>query len=323
MPFIKNFFDKNKRYVITLQYIIIIVIFYFLFKNLHKNYHQLNLGDLKLDLMSLLLSFPFLLMSFPLAVYGWKLTLKILKEDVPYWKCFQFSSLTLLAKYIPGYVWPYIGKIYFCKKEGVSEPKAMVSIYIDQWMIIVSGILFFLISYHANSMDVWKNDAVSAYMPVGFFILIFLHPRVMVGLLNFILKKKQKEKIKIEIKLLGIFELILIYSGFWLLCGVGFNFFINSIYAIGFGKVFVVAGILSMSWVIGFLSFFVPMGLGVREAVISVLLSAIMPSAIAIVIAIVSRIWLVVPELIYGGYPLIKKTLVSEKTNDPVENFLT
>lgn len=323
MPFINNFFDKNKHYLIILQYIIIVVIFYFLFKNLHKNYYQLDIRNLKLDLMSLLLSFPFLLMSFPLAVYGWKLTLKILKEDVPYWKCFQFSSLTLLVKYIPGYVWPYIGKIYFCKKEGVSEPKAMVSIYIDQWMIIVSGILVFLISYYTNFIDIWKNDAVSEYLPVGFFIFIFLHPRIMVGLLNVILKKKQKEKIKIEIKLIGIFELILIYSGFWLLCGVGFNFFINSIYTIGFDKVFVVAGIFSISWVIGFLSFFVPMGLGVREAALSVLLSAVMPPAIAIVIAIVSRIWLVIPEFLYGGYPLIKKTLLNAKANDPVENLLT
>lgn len=310
-----NCVKKNKLYIYLFQFSIISLIFYFLFHNAFQNYSQLTNHHFKFDIVNFCVSLPFLFMSFPLNVYGWKTILRTMGENIAFKKCFKFASLSLLYKYIPGYIWPYLGKIYYCKGEGIPETKTSVSIYIEQWMTITSGIILFFITLLFGQSIFYKENIIAQYFPLLVLITVFLHPKVIIWFLNFILKIAQKDEIKIDLRILSIIELMLIYLGFWMLCGVGFCFLTNSIYSIGFDKLHLFAGIFAISWVIGFLSFFVPMGLGVREAILSALLSFFMPGEIAIIIALAARLWLTLPEIVYGGLPMLKQIHSRSKSN--------
>jgi uncharacterized membrane protein YbhN (UPF0104 family) len=57
--------------------------------------------------------------------------------------------------------------------------------------------------------------------------------------------------------------------------------------------------------VAGFVAIFSPGGIGVREAISSAILAGFIPTADAVVLSLLFRLWTVVMEAIFGGFGLI------------------
>ena len=58
-------------------------------------------------------------------------------------------------------------------------------------------------------------------------------------------------------------------------------------------------GTYVLAWIIGFLAFFTPGGLGVRETVLVLMLNLYLPVYISAVLAILSRVWWIIGELVW------------------------
>ena len=71
-------------------------------------------------------------------------------------------------------------------------------------------------------------------------------------------------------------------SGFFLLCA-GF-------YPVSWHNMLPFAGIFSLSWVIGFLAFITPSGLGVREGAMALLLAPFIPAPFPAIIALAAAL---------------------------------
>jgi hypothetical protein len=75
-----------------------------------------------------------------------------------------------------------------------------------------------------------------------------------------------------------------------------------------------VASFLVISGVISHLAFFIPAGLGIREVSLSLLLSAYVPFGIAVVIALVFRLWMTLSEVFWTLVTLLVCRLASART---------
>ena len=73
----------------------------------------------------------------------------------------------------------------------------------------------------------------------------------------------------------GILWLLAVYLLLWALLGVAFFLFIKSLTPVLISQLLVVTGIYAAAWSIGFLSVITPSGLGVREGVLSLLLTLV------------------------------------------------
>jgi hypothetical protein len=97
-----------------------------------------------------------------------------------------------------------------------------------------------------------------------------------------------------------------VYVFIWIIGGILLYAIVNILYDLPVAHLGYVIG----SWsIVGFLSsllLFSPSNLGITEVGLSILLSAIMPSSIAVVIAIFARILLISYEIVWAGisYPL-------------------
>ena len=80
--------------------------------------------------------------------------------------------------------------------------------------------------------------------------------------------------------------------------GIGFYLMSKAIYPIGFNEFFYMMAAYALANVIGILSFFTPMGVGVRETILILALKIIMPTPYAVVISIVSRLWTTAGDLL-------------------------
>ncbi len=97
------------------------------------------------------------------------------------------------------------------------------------------------------------------------------------------------------VRLIGLYFLL------WGLLGIAFFLFIRGFSPVSTSQLFRVTGIYAIAWSFGFLSVVPPSGLGVREGVLSLLLTSVLPPATATWVALLSRLWTLSAELLIGG----------------------
>ena len=287
-----------KKRLITI--VIIGTIFFFLGRYLWLHWDKLGQYQWDIDIWNLIISYIILLFSSMLGVYIWKLLIKKLGSDLTFGKSFRIIFLSQLPKYIPGKVWSSLGRIYLCKKAGISKQVTLTSIIYETGLALVAGLIFGL-SLLFIYMD---KGIISKYMPVCYlipFILLILHPKIFTKIANFILNKLKGEPLTITFSFWQMLLLVGLYLINWVIMSVALYYFVNSVYTVAISSFPIIVGIFAISVITGQISFFVPAGLGVREGVMTALLSIYLPIEIAIVIAIGSRIWVALGELITVG----------------------
>jgi hypothetical protein len=84
----------------------------------------------------------------------------------------------------------------------------------------------------------------------------------------------------------------------WLASGWAFALFVRSIIDVSSVGTLTLVAVNSISFVAGYIVLFAPAGLGVRELTMSVLLGSAIPSAVAVLVAVAARIWIVTAELV-------------------------
>ncbi|MFQ5530756.1 MAG: hypothetical protein ACE5FP_10485, partial [Gemmatimonadota bacterium] len=86
---------------------------------------------------------------------------------------------------------------------------------------------------------------------------------------------------------------------YWGLYGVVFYLFLDAVVGVPYEAIPVLAGINALSFLVGYLFFIAPAGLGARELIITVLLASVVGGAgIAGAVAVLSRLWVIAAELI-------------------------
>ena len=79
----------------------------------------------------------------------------------------------------------------------------------------------------------------------------------------------------------------------------------RSIYPIPVSEFLYISGVFGLSCIIGILAIFSPSGIGVREGILLMGLMVVMPEEYAMIIALVSRLWMTVSELVLVGVAFI------------------
>ena len=92
-----------------------------------------------------------------------------------------------------------------------------------------------------------------------------------------------------------------LYVATWAAYGVAFALFLSGISPIGNASWVELAGINALAFAAGFVAFFAPGGIGVREAALTGLLAPIPGVGARVAIAASSRLWLVLTEVAGGA----------------------
>lgn len=281
----------------VIQLVIIIIIFLFMGKILCQNWEKVSSYEWKVEYTKLGFSGLVLLFNYFFAAFVWSQVLRKIGARLNYTLSMAIWFVSLLGRYLPGRVWGMVGRIYLCEKEGVPKSESGISVILEQTYVLMTGILVFLLS-----LVFWKDRSNLGNITSIYFVfpavLIFLHPRPLTAVLNPILKWMKRSPIAIRVSFRNLIKIFLFYLIYWAFFGASFLLFIDSIYHIEFSKIIIITGIFAISFVLGFISIIVPAGLGVREGVLTYLLSSYMPMTMAIIVSLLSRVWIIVVELL-------------------------
>ncbi len=295
---------KNKKIISIARKIleigVLAVAIIYIGKFLFSGWDQISdrLGDMNVWLV--LLSLGCFFGYFILRSLGWFLIMKILGAELRLKKAGYIWFISEFSRYVPGNVWSFLGRVYLSNKEGVLKSITSVSLVLEMLYLLGTSLLIGLVFFLVSPID---NLEFSYWWLVVFIpmILLIINPNVLNKLLKIVLKKLKKEVVKLNISFGQSWILFLVFLLAWALYGLGSYLTAKAFVDLSGVPVIWLMSTFVLVWAIGYLSFITPMGLGVREGAVVAILKTMISAPLASLIALVTRVFLIISELITLG----------------------
>ncbi|MDD5370431.1 MAG: hypothetical protein PHQ40_15215 [Anaerolineaceae bacterium] len=203
---------------------------------------------------------------------------------------YTFSNL---AKRIPGTLWYIAGRGYLYQSAGISVASITVACSVEFGITLLSGML---VTIAFAFPQLFNNQAQSILVAVGALAcLVLIQPR---SIRWFLQKLKVEQQAQVGYQ--SLMKWLLGYILVWVLGGVIVFAIAKSFSPISLADLPTVIGSWCLAGVISSAFFFFPSNLGVTEVSLSFLLSRIMPTSTAVVVAILVRVVITIFEIIWA-----------------------
>ena len=232
-------------------------------------------------------------------IWTWYFITLKMRIAISWWDTLESWLYSQLGKYLPGKVWLLLSRFYFYESKGKSKKVTSVALYIETATIVIAAGLLFLVGLSfTKEVRSFYYDKQFVWLALLFlFACLSLYPRILQKIINWILIPFKKEPLSLTIAYTDILKILLISIFSWAVGGIGFYFFVESIFSISSSQILFIAGSLAFASLLGLIAVFAPSGLGVREGVLAYLLSHVMPAPVAVIISILTRIWMTFIEI--------------------------
>lgn len=300
-----------------IPYFIVGAIFIFLAGSVIKQWDVISSISWRFNLLNFCILIIFLVPVYAVNALSWHLVTKALGSHIEYMKNFQIWTFSNAGRFLPGSIWQYAGRVYLAGLAGMSRIQATTAVAVEALFTLLLGflvILATLIFWRLPTGVVQNRELLIATAILG--ILFFA---VILGLLSnekastSIIKLLKKltgkigevESIKVPVRFLPLLACSFFLQ--FLLGGLILFFLSRIIIDLPFSLIPVFIGIYAASWLLGYISFFAPSGLGVQEITLATLLSPYMPFPLAAAIAILFRLSFLSSEVLALAFNLVRR----------------
>jgi hypothetical protein len=282
---------KSKKRWLTIILVSITVIF--LGVNVYKQREVLLTYDWQFHLLPLVLAFILFSLTLFMSSMVWGFILNVISKKLSYKKHIYYYIISNLAKRIPGTIWYVASRTQMYSDEGITISRTTLASGLEVAFIALAGVLTVLlfsteiiIRYHLSPI------IFAIIFLVGF---IVLQPKF----IKWFLKLLKIDELNIDYKLVLIG--LLSYLIIWILGGLLLYEIGNIVYPIPYDQIGYIIGSWVLVGTISYLFLFSPTNFGITELGISLLLSSIVPFSIAVIIAIASRILMIIFEIFWAS----------------------
>ena len=263
-----------------------------------KQWNEISATLLKLSWQSVTLSMVAVVVGIWLGPVVWKIVLSDLGAPVSVADSSKFYLVGQLGKYIPGSVWAVLLSMELAKEAGVSRARSFTAGLIATGIGVVASLITALLALPViltgNRELLW----LFALLPVG---LVFLHPKPLTWLVSRVLRLIGKQPLPHPLRGLPILRGTVVAVLIYLVFGLHLWLLAHSAGSPGLGALLLCAGTMGVGITAGLFAFFLPSGLGAREAVLVAALVTVMPTGQATALVVVSRLMFTVADLGSAG----------------------
>ena len=287
------------NYKEIIRWAVVAAIFLFLGKMVWNNWNQVQDASFTFEIFPLLLSTLIFALSYFIQVWAWYLITLRLEVAVSPSETLESWFYSQLGKYLPGKIWLLLSRFYFYESKGKSKKNISVALYFEiVTMIAAAGLIFLAALFVYREIWLFYFWRQSGWLVVLFLLgLLSLHPRFLQKILNWILGQFKKEPFSLSISYPDVLWILLVCILSWIVGGIGFYLFIDSVYPVASQYILFLTGALAASSMLGLIAIFAPSGLGVREGALVYLLSFVMATPVAVIVSILTRIWMTLIEI--------------------------
>ncbi len=232
-------------------------------------------------------------------VWGW--ILHSFKQPINYRWVLPVYLKTNIAKYVPGNVWHYYGRIWAVTKAGGSLGAATISVLLEPLLMTTAALLVALIGSTFGWVNTSGNPNWGLQILSLGIVCLAVHPRVLNPVLQRLSRLKGKASTTEVFQLESYpFVPLLGELGFLGLRGTGFVVSFIALTPVNNSQILLLFTAFSMAWVLG-LIIPTPGGLGVFETIAIALLNSHFSSGVILSVVALFRVVSILAEVIGAG----------------------
>jgi hypothetical protein len=286
---------------------VIVLTFYFLGRNLAANWSELRSDELNIQPALLVLSGCFLAGDILMrSIIWWDLTGYFARDArPPYSRLTKVFMFSWLGRYVPGKVAYLVGRFYLGRATGVPARALVGGMAYENVLILIMAMvvsaLLLVPSLAVESESFWPYLALPVAAIGG---VVLLHPAVLSRVLRLAMRLAGRELPDDSVWILPARRMartLALSAIAFSLSGLGFYLMVASLTDYPVRYLPLAAGTMTLGAVVGTVSIITPAGLGVREGVLVGILQFTMPRELAVLIAVVARVWATVVDLALVG----------------------
>ena len=287
------------------------VLLYFLIQPFVATHTEVKGSTFEIQWFYLLCSFGAILFYWSAYLSPFATLLSGMRETrvrfVDAWMLFHLANIT---RYLPGRIWGFLRLLSLSERFGLSKTAVGSALTLHVGIETALGGLIGMSLIFSEPM---RETALSVFetligkntrlLPIAIFFLLiglmFLMPRLSSKARHF-LKSVRETGSRLFSKPFGKMWLSVFVSHLllWVCQGMAFFLFVKSLSPVQWGDALGLTACFAFAWMVGFLSFLTPGGLGIREGLLGVLLSSYMPTTQATFLALVCRLWMLSSEML-------------------------
>jgi hypothetical protein len=263
---------------------ITVAIFVWIFKPIGQHWDLVRDRVLDTSVMRFALAAGmFAIFLFVFRALVWRQIVASFGHKLPVAAAVRIWSTSELARYLPGVIWQVWGRVYLVRPYGVSGSVCTITQVLElsifllaNMLVAVSCMLYFGIKKLDGTAQNWLV-AAGALVPV---LLFLLHTKVFYGIINSIMRRRGKPPIVQRLR-----GYMLVGMLFWNILGllwqsIAIFIILKEPLGLKWDWWWVVAGAYCLAWCAGFLAFWAPGGIGVREVVFIGAMHVILPERV-------------------------------------------
>lgn len=244
---------------------------------------------------TLALSFAFVVLT----MLAWRILLNQSGTRVANAPARRLFYASQVAKYLPGGVWNFVAAAEMGTTHNISRRRSVTVLLTSMLISVVTGLIIgsFAVLFGPGRLyeEYWW---ILLVLPVLGIVLV---PPLFNRIVNTALTVLKRERLEAPISGRAIFTAAAISVVAWVVAGAQVWIILVELgNPVTWATFFLTLGGYAMAWVVGFLVFFVPAGVGVREVALGVALGTHAQGGDIVVTVLLSRILFTLADLVLG-----------------------
>ncbi len=294
-----------KKYRKIISYSFVLLVSIVIARQIYSEKEVINSIKWNISLTGVVLFLGTFVLSYIGGLLSWQLLTRYLKIVISFADNSQIWVTSNLTRYLPGGIWQYPSRVILLTKKGQTKSRSSTAVVLE--MIFLLGIGAFVA---ATTLPYWQGDTIfNLLIPMVSFLAIiplviwyFLSREEMIfgiiGLLNKVGVGGNISRNDMKVDSSKILPFLAVSIIRFYLVGLSFYFLLNLMYPINITAIIPIIGIFTFSWLVGYVAFISPSGIGVRDGVLAILLSSYMPTLQIVSASIAFRVALIVLEVL-------------------------
>lgn len=291
--------------IVVFKLTLFAIVLLFVFRALAARLVDFTLADIELAYWFVVWALVCILFRFALSVVVRSLMLASLWHRPGWAAMCAIAWVPLIGKYVPGKFASVAGAVWMLRKYGVPGAVAAGVVFIVHGMMVVLGLVL------AAPMTLWP--VVYRHLPLAWLWctlliavgIICLHPRVFTAIANVLLRMIRRPALQVVPRVRSYLPPLLVGLVIYALAGIALWFLAGSVKRMSFWQIPFFISTAALAGTAGFLAFFAPAGIGVREGILLMVLSPVIGGGYAAIVVVAWRLLQTIVEVVLAGIGLV------------------
>jgi hypothetical protein len=235
---------------------------------IYQNWGDIVQYNWHINATALCTAILFFFISNGLYAVNWALIIRFNEERVPIQSCTNNLIISNLAKYIPGKIFQFAGRVYMFDKLGVSKKQTTTYMLLEIFYMLTTSFIVFTLCYYLQSLNLqllYRETYMLFLILISIPAIILVQPKILTNILNLASKIFRLElSLRINIKIFQSLVLICLYMLFWIFSGLSLAFFAGNFFELNYNRVMFLIAANSAGFILGYLAFIFPGGIGTK-----------------------------------------------------------